>query len=282
MIQFGFRAHDFGKMSIENLAHTLQPFAPLPIQLALNKALENAPDTLNQLNTRFAQKIYSVLHASNIRIGVLGCYINPVHPDDDLLEQSLKRFERHLALSSDFGCSIVGTETGSCNADCSYHPLTREKKTFDRLCTALERLVRTAERYGAVVGVEAVARQHTIDSVEKMQQLLFRIDSPALRVIHDQVNLLPWEPFEDAQQVLFRKAFEAYGDKIVSIHLKDFRYLNGWKQGSLPPLSGDLDTKGLLTVVKQRKPTIDILLENCQRETAAQTIETLRFMERQL
>ncbi len=290
MMQFGFRAHDFGRMTIDTIARTFAAFAPVPIQLALHKALVDPPPHLGAKSPAYAKNIRTTLAQRGISIGVLGCYINPVHPDDEVLDSSLLKFEEHLRYASDFGCLVVGTETGSANADCSFHPQTSSERNFDRLCRSVERLVRTAGRYGAIVGVEAVARQHTIDSCGKMVRLLDRIDSPSLQAIYDPVNLLPWEglaevdgslgavPSREIQHTFFSQAFSAFGDRIVAIHLKDFRYVDGWKQGSLPPLTGDLDTVGLRELVARHRPDIDILLENCEPCSAAQTIGTLRRM----
>ena len=290
MIQFGFRAHDFGRMTIDSLARTFAVFAPVPIQLALHKALVDPMPHMGTMSSAYASKIRTTLAQRDISIGILGCYINPIHPDDDFLDSSLLKFEEHLRYATDFGCLVVGTETGSANADCSFHPHTSSERNFDRLCRSIERLVLTAERYGAIVGVEAVARQHTIDSCAKMMRLLDRIDSPSLQVIYDPVNLLPWEglaevdgsigavPSKEAQRIFFSQAFSAFGEKIVAIHVKDFRYVNGWKQGSMPPLTGDLDMAELLELVGSHRPDIDILLENCEPRSAAQTIGTLRRM----
>jgi len=200
---------------------------------------------------------------------------------------ALSRFEEHLRFCRDFGCSIVGTETGSCNPDCSYHPDTAQEKTFETLLHSIERLVKTAERYGVIVGLEAVAGQHTIDSAEKMARLLSIIDSPNLQVIYDPVNLLPVDvPPEvdiktlenssgEHQKQLFEHDLEILGDKIVTVHLKDFRYENKKKIGNLPALSGWLDTRTLLGMIMKRKPCIDVLLENSDPSITKATLTSL-------
>ncbi|MDD3942319.1 MAG: sugar phosphate isomerase/epimerase, partial [Sphaerochaetaceae bacterium] len=75
MMQFGFRAHDFGRMPIERLARTLHVFAPVTIHLALTKALDTYPDA-GQLSPGYARRIRKVLESHDIDIAVLGCYIN--------------------------------------------------------------------------------------------------------------------------------------------------------------------------------------------------------------
>jgi len=287
MLQFGLRAHDFGKDSVEILAARIGQYGVSSIQLALTKALTSPPYTLGMLSPGYGRNIAQTFSEHKIAIAVLGCYINLVHPDAAARHMALSRFEEHLRFCRDFGCSVVGTETGSCNPDCSYHPDTAQEKTFETLLRSIERLVKTAERYGVIVGLEAVAGQHTIDSAEKMARLLSIIDSPNLQVIYDPVNLLPVDvPPEvdiktlenssgEHQKQLFEHDLEILGDKIVTVHLKDFRYENKKKIGNLPALSGWLDTRTLLGMIMKRKPCIDVLLENSDPSITKATLTSL-------
>jgi len=292
MLQFGLRAHDFGRGTADSVAASIAPYRVPTIQLALSKALPGEPTATGMLSPGYARRISNAFFKHGISIAVLGCYINPVHPDAGARSAALARFEEHLRFARDFGCAVVGTETGSCNTDCSFHPETASEKTFGILIASLERLVRTAESYGTIVGVEAVAGQHTIDSIARMSRLLATIDSPNLQVIYDPVNLLPIHGLEEpdgslldvtsdhTQQRFFDQAFQAFGDRIVAVHLKDFRYRHGLKQGDLCPLSGDLDTAALIKTIVRHKPYIDVLLENSAPSLTAAVLERLRAMAR--
>jgi sugar phosphate isomerase/epimerase len=197
-----------------------------------------------------------------ISIAVLGCYINPVHPDAAERENMLRYFEEHLRFARDFNCPIVGTETGSPDPEGSWHPDTQKPETFDLLCRSLERLLTCAERYGSIVGIEPVAEKHTIATIEKMTKLLERFSSPSLKVIYDPVNLIPQSGLTEDQEAFFTCAFNSFGDHIVAIHAKDFRMEGGRKSGALPAGTGSLDYAALLRLILQRKPGIAILLEN--------------------
>jgi sugar phosphate isomerase/epimerase len=282
MPQIGLRAHDYGtNVSPEKLAETLVEFRPASIQLALAKALSGAPAE-GGLSPGYARRIRRILEERNIAVAVLGCYINPVHPDPVRREQQLRRFEEHLRYARDFGCALVGTETGSCNPDCSFHPDTEKPETFDLFCRSLERLLNTAEQCGSIAAIEAVADQHTVSSIEKMELVLRRLASPALKVIYDPVNLIPNAGLAETQEQFFARAFGVFGSEIAAIHAKDFRMENGKKSGALPAGTGAMDYHALLKIIMECKPDIDILLENSSPATGKQAMAFLRNIAAEL
>ncbi|MCL2244812.1 MAG: sugar phosphate isomerase/epimerase [Treponema sp.] len=276
MLQIGLRAHDYGKnVSPGELAEILSKYKPASIQLALAKALSGAPG-YGQLNPGYARKVRQTLEEKNISIAVLGCYINPVHPDVQTRENQLRLFEEHLRYARDFGCALVGTETGSLNGDCSFHPDTQNESTFDLLCASLERLIKAAEKCGSIVAIEPVADLHTVCTIEKTQMVLRRLASPALKVIYDPVNLIPGAGLAETQELFFTRAFDTFGNDIAAIHAKDFRIENQRKNGALNAGAGDLDYKSLMRIIMERKPGIDILLEDTSPATGLKAMEFLR------
>jgi sugar phosphate isomerase/epimerase len=276
MPQIGLRAHDYGKnVTPEELAHILAEFKPTSIQLALPKSFIDAPKP-GSLSPGYGRRVRQVLDKQGIAVAVLGCYINPVHPNPDAREKQLRTFEELLRFARDFDCAMVGTETGSCNGDCSYHPDTEKPATFDLLCRSLEQLITTAEKCGSIVAIEAVADQHTVSSIEKMKQVLHRLASPALKVIYDPVNLIPNAGLVENQNDFFTRAFDAFGDEIVAIHAKDFCMEGGKKSGALPAGTGEMDYRALMKLIAERKPDIDILLENSSPATGKQAMDFLR------
>jgi sugar phosphate isomerase/epimerase len=275
MIQIGLRAHDYGCLAPEELAAILSSYEVDSIQLALAKAFRDPPAP-GCVNPGYARRIRKIMEERNLAVAVLGCYINPVHPDTEEREKSLRLFEEHLRFARDFGCPLVGTETGSLNPDCSWHPGTGGPEVFDTLCFSVERLLKTAERCGSMVGIEAVADRHTISSIEKMMKLLERFPSPSLGIIYDPVNLIPENGPEESQERFFRRALDAFGNKIMAVHLKDFRMEGGKKSGDLPAGTGKLDWPCLLGLLKERRPGVDLLLENSDPERGRETIRFIR------
>ncbi len=275
----GFRAHDFGTFnSVEALASAVASHRnPAVIQLAFQKALANAP-SMDSFTEDFALQTSKTLKAHGVSIAVLGCYINPVHPDPAILEQHLSRFERFLRFNKAFGCQVVGTETGSARPDCDLH--TAEPRYFDTLLHSVERLVKAAEKYDGIVAIEAVARQHTLSTVERMSRVLEKFPSDHLKVIYDPVNLTPWlgipekdgsyrtQPSAEAQEAFFRHAFDAFGTRIAAIHAKDYVLdENGIKVGDKSLGTGVVDWKLFFSLLDEYGIDVPILLEDLNPAT---------------
>ncbi len=273
MILFGCRAHDFGKKDPEALARDIAKTGVDCVQLALSKALSGSPISPGVTDV---PTIVSAFNRHGLQIAVLGCYINPVHPEWIARTNALACFADHFAWAPSMGCKIVGTETGSVNPDCSYHPDTLSDVTFKQLVNSIARLVRYAERIGNVmVGIEPVAEKHTIQSPALMKRLLVEIDSPALGVIFDPVNLVPSTGIS-VQDDFLDECFESFGSKIIAIHAKDYTITEGaygpMKSKSLPAGTGELDWAGVFRRMKKFKlDSLPVLIEDIDPVSVAKT-----------
>jgi L-ribulose-5-phosphate 3-epimerase UlaE len=184
---------------------------------------------------------------------------------------------------------LVGTETGSLTPDCSYNHGTADPKVLDVFYRSIERLLEAAVKYDAIVGVEAVSKQHTISTIKRMANLVEKFDTPHLRVIYDPTNLVPWigipeqdgscraAPSLEAQKDFFCSALDAFGSKIAAIHVKDYR-LNeqGFKIGDLTVGQGVLDWKFLFSELRRRNIEVPALLEDLTVSTLRETLALLR------
>ncbi len=275
MINFGVRAHDYGQGTPEQIARLIGQFEVNNVQLAPAKSFPQMSEAPGQLSPGFANQVRDAFAEQGINIAVLGCYINPIHPDAQQRELSLQRFEEHLRFARDFGCSIVGTETGSRNADCSFHPLSQTPEAFAELVTSVKRLASSAEKYGVIVGIEGVAHHHTVHTYDLMEQLLHEVNSPNLQIIYDPVNFFPLDQCKH-QQALMDDAFARFGKHIVAIHCKDFVQVNGMKDGDLPSGTGEMDHAHLFRLIQHYKPGIHTILESTTAETITNILSTLR------
>ncbi|MFP3122462.1 sugar phosphate isomerase/epimerase [Ectobacillus funiculus] len=271
-MNIGIRAHDMKKRPLEELVQEIANKGLTSIQLALGKSFDF--DTgLGSLSPGMAYKIGTAFRNHNIQIAVLGCYINMIHPDQDERRKALERFKEHIRYARDFGCSIVGTETGNVNADIVYTVENFKEEPFQQVVSSVRELVKEAEKFGVIVGIEGGVN-HPIYSPKVMKRLLDTIDSNNLQVIFDPVNFLTIENYMQ-QEEIFTEAIELFGDRIAILHAKDFIV----EDNELKPTAvgkGLLDYDVVIRLIKSKKPFVNILMEETTEPFIEESIEFLR------
>ena len=271
MINIGIRAHDLGKMDIQTLAEKVSRYGFSSIQLALKKSIPGMDEDRGRLSPGFGNHIRDALSIRGINIAVLGCYINPVHPEPAARQNAIERFTEHLRYARDFGCSVVGTETGSTLPDSGFTGDIYKEETFQEFIKTLKVLVSAAEKTGAIVGIEGVADKNTIFSHERMTRTLEMIPSPNLGVIYDPVNFLPNDRISESNAIM-EEAFQKFAPRMVAVHAKDYTVKDGKKVGTLPAGTGMLDYELLFDLIRHYKPWIHVLLENNSPKTIDDTL----------
>jgi L-ribulose-5-phosphate 3-epimerase len=262
--RIGARAHDFGTLPAAELAAKLAAHGLCCAQLALNKAIAGLALERGQLTPGLAWEIGRGFARHEVQIAVLGCYINPIHPDDAPRRALLDFFLDHLRHVREMGGSLVGLETGTPNAAYAPDPNTGSEATFQALLRSLGELAAGAQAHGACLAVEAVTH-HTISTPAKMKRLLDELRSDNVVVIHDPVNLISAENHA-AQDRLIEEPFQLYGDRIAIIHAKDFT-MEGGVYRQVPTGFGQLDYGRLCRLLAATKPGISILLEEAGPDT---------------
>ncbi len=292
MLKLGFRAHDFGSFSsIEELSCHIESFYPESIiQLALKKVIPSSRPW-QEWDGEYASYIRDTLSAHGVKIAILGCYINPVHPDEEKRKNEILRFKKNLELHTYFGTRIVATETGTQNPKGGYSPLTSDPKYLELFYSSLSEMVDTAEKYGALCTIEAVNHTHTMTSLERMADMLEKFPSKNLKVLLDPINLVPYtgirekdgseltRPTAEAQKAFYAPILDVYGDRLVAIHCKDYVLSEeGTKIGNLPALTGVFDWQGFMREMKKRHYDIPWSLENMNPATVKETVTRLHQM----
>jgi L-ribulose-5-phosphate 3-epimerase len=276
-MNLGVRVHDFGKAKLDDfgtLADAMGAKGFSCIQLALQKAIEGLTMKPGYINPGFANYIRKNLDRNNMHIAVLGCYINPIHPDPIERRRHLDSFKDHIRFARDFGASVIGTETGSINPNCSYNPGTYTEEIFSDFIKSIAELVEEAEKFGVFVAIEAVANTNTIDSPERMKRVLDTIQSSNLQVIFDPVNMIDINHL-DKQNDTVQKSFDLFGDKIVAFHVKDF-VMEGDKKKSVSAGEGVFNPDLFFKLAKQARPWSAMLLENGRPDVFDMTIKYVR------
>lgn len=272
-MNLGVRAHNFGRLPLEELVEKVAEKKFSSVQLALSKAIQDIDTNYGRLSSGMAHYIGTAFSKKDIQIAVLGCYINPVHPDINVRRTSLDRFKEHIRYARDFGCSIVATETGNINLDSSLSKDNYSDEALKAVIESVSELVEEAEKFGVIVGIESGIK-NPIYSPKRMKSLLDAVKSNNLQVVFDPLNLMTLENYKEQEKV-FEEAMNLYGDRIVAMHAKDLIIENG-NVKTTPVGKGLLDYECIFKLIKYEKPFINILLEDVKEPYMDGSIEFLK------
>lgn len=269
-MRIGIRGHDFGRHTPERLAEVLAEAGVEAVQLALPKIIEGV-DGYDDVDAPLLDRIRDALARKDIEISVLGCYIEPALPDDAGRARQLDTFYQGIACASALGAVCIGTETTNYAGDEA-----GRLRAFDLLSDSVEKMLRRAGEHGVTVAVEPVS-WHTMNSPELTARLLSRFEGSGLSVIFDPSNLFA-RTSAAAQSALWRECLDAFGEKIVAVHVKDGVL---GPDGVRPCLLGDgeIDYAGVIAPwLRAHKPSVPLLREEISPETAARDLAWMRGM----
>lgn len=280
MMNLGILAHTFGKMKSRDLAKLVHEHGFNFVQLALAKALTDFDYRYGMLSPGLANHIAEQFQSQGVRIGVLGCYIDPIHPDPEIRRDGINRFKEHLKYARAFGTHIVATETGDLRTYEQLYPEKYIEKGWNTLRETVEELAEEAEKWGVLIGIEPVA-SNTVASTALMKRLIEEVASPAVHVVLDPVNLLDRHNVERQDEVL-RDAFTQLSDRIALIHVKDFKMNEQGEKAYAMVGKGELNYPLLFELLQQHKPLIDISLEEGVVPTLGESSGFLRGLWEQV
>ena len=283
MLDLGFRTHDFGIKfknadEIGKLASSFRKNACL--HFAPYKAFDDAP---RPLTNDWASATKQALDAHSVRVAVLGCYINPVHPDPDALEIELGKFENGIEVANSLGAGLVATETGSLDARNIRCEQTWTDKNWSRFLKIIERLLKKAEKNNVTMAIEAVADKNTVDTPDRMFRVMETFKSPNLRCLFDAVNIMPIKGIDDFYS-WYDEAVAMLAPYIRAMHLKDFIWADTMpnypyatgpvKKGNIAIGEGIFPWKTVFGIYKKYNVCdVPMTLENFRTETLPRSLE---------
>jgi len=271
-MRIGVRAHDLGRRPADELARAVARHGLQCIQLTVPEAIEGFDDLRGRLSPGMAFQVGEAFRRRGIQVAVLSCYINLIHPDERARRDGIELFKEHLRFVRDFGCGVVATETGSRNPDWSFHPANHGEESFQLMLRGLAEMVAEAERFGVIVAVEGVAN-FVASSPARIRRMLDSVSSPNLQVLLDVVNLLTPENHGELGRII-DESFQLFGDRLVAVHAKDFRVESG-RMVSVPLGEGLMDYPRLLRYLRQRKPLMNVIIEDTSPATIGRSMKHL-------
>ena len=104
------RTHDYGKQPVDHLAKLLKSEGIEAAQLVLPKAFSEI-NSYEEVTPQLVEQIRKNFEEENIKIQILGCYMDLGNPDDEVRKNAVDTFKKCLKFNQILGASIVGTET---------------------------------------------------------------------------------------------------------------------------------------------------------------------------
>ncbi|WP_413523233.1 sugar phosphate isomerase/epimerase family protein [Lactococcus raffinolactis] len=268
MINLAVRGHDLAPINgIEDLAQKIQGMGISNVQLSLPASFPNLPSDTQNINPGLGTYIKNAFADSAIQIAILSCYINIIHPDLEMRETLLKKFESYVKNAKYFGATMVATETGNVFEEIQFTEDNFTDDVFEMTIQVIKRLVEVGENHQTLIGIEP-GLNHPLHTIQSVSEMISRVPSDFLGIILDVTNLICIDTYQNYQAIL-EEAFEAFGDKIIAIHLKDFKI----DDGKIIPVdlgTGLLDIKNALDFIKQRKPYLYIVMEETKNDAISE------------
>lgn len=285
MLQIGIRLHDVNSGLTEEL-QTLEARAAKAqeegfccVHLAPQKVMKGLmydPAAMTEGLGTYFRRVFS---RYDLDIAVLGCYLNLAHPDENKLREIKERYYGNMRVAALCGAAMVGTETGSPNAEYKLDRNTHTDEALSIFMRNLEDVVAAAENYGVTMAIEPVWN-HIVYNPDRALKVIRGLGSRNLRIIFDPVNLLCMENADDRENV-FAEAMDKLGDHIAMVHIKDFIRKDG-KLVSVAAGTGEMNYTNILRYLKARKPYIQVSLENTCNDNAVFSKELIQRVYNEL
>lgn len=267
-MNIGIRLHDTAGQTLEEHLRAAHEQGFTCIHLAMQKvipgfAMLEAPSLLTN---DLAAQVRELLEKYQLQCAVLGCYLNLATPDEEALAKNVACYRAHLRFARLIGAVVVGTETGAPNTGYKTCPECWTEESLKLFIRRLAPVARYAEEEGAILAIEPVCR-HIVNTPERAQRVLEQVNSDALQIILDGVNLLTPQNFHQAD-IIMADAIARLSDRIRMLHLKDYQLVEG--KSDVQALACGLGRMeyGRLLRFAQQHPGMPITLENTKPDNA--------------
>jgi len=170
-----------------------------------------------------AEKIMDCFARQGIKTAGLSAYYNVVDPEAARREKGEKQMQFYIANWKRLGSPFICTETGTLNPKSEWleSPENATEEAYVHCCANLMKLVKAAEKTGAVIAIEPYWR-NVIDSPVRAERLFREVNSPSLKLVMDPCNYFRQADLGQMQPML-EEIFRRVGQQTVLTHAKDVK-----------------------------------------------------------
>jgi L-ribulose-5-phosphate 3-epimerase len=194
-----------------------------------------------------AERIRRAAQALDLRLtsvaSGLAWSTSPTHPDPSVRDRAVRQCEKILEIASWLGAETILYIPGMVSAVFVPEFVPQPYDRVDAWAReSLRRLLPTVERLGVRIAVENVWNHYLLSPLE-MRAFIDSFGSPLVGSYFDVGNVMLYGHPEHWIQIL--------GQRILAVHLKDFRVSVGNLDGFVDLLSGDVDYPAVMRAFQQ-------------------------------
>lgn len=249
------RGHDLAHNNdLDGLGQALHQRGLHSLAYSPTKSLPKLTASGEKVNIGLGNYVRRILTTYNVEIATLSCYVNMIDPNQEHQSAMIARLEKYLQVAPAFGTRIVATETGSVNPTFAFTKENFTRGLFDTLVHNTKRILRIARCSGTFLALEPGVN-HPLYSLNRVAELLTAVDyDPNLKLIIDPANLV-LSPNDRTTDIL-TEALARFSERIVAVHLKDYRWTDNESQliQVVTPGDGQSDVKKMLEIADQAQP----------------------------
>jgi sugar phosphate isomerase/epimerase len=200
---------------------------------------------------------------AGFQVDAVGCYINPLRPDDSSLHGVDGRDWRTLAENMGMmnGVERIVSWSGTLGKTLtSPNLLNAEEETFNNLFIVLSGMREQVRGLPVQILLEPFIA-HVLENAAACVRLARRFPGGEVKVVLDAPNLLTERGFA-AQKALIPDLVARMASAIGLVHLKDFQITEDSRRVFLPPGGGALDFGMQLRAIAQFLPEVPLVIEN--------------------
>ncbi|MDD3362139.1 MAG: sugar phosphate isomerase/epimerase [Hespellia sp.] len=270
-MKIGVRAHDYGKMEIEEMAMLLHEEGYDAAQLAFPKAFTGI-DSYEDITLRHLERVRKAFEEQQVEIPVFGCYMDLGNPDESVRAHAVETIKRCLAFNKEVGANVVGTETAYPHLDAE-----QKKIWYPHMLDSVQRVVEEAARLDVKLAIEPVY-WHPLENLDALLDVIKKVgDEAHLRVIFDASNLLEF-PESTEQGTYWNEWLSHIGKYIEAMHIKDFNF--GENKEYQPTLLGEgcIKYDAISKWLHKNRPDMYLLREEMNPKTAQKDIAFMKSL----
>lgn len=272
-LKLGIRGHDLPGApfeSVDDFIHSFKQYDLDYVQLVNKKAFKDF-----NMDPHFIVDTAEKFQKENIKVAMVGAYFNMIHPVEEKRLDGIEYFKWNMEIAPVYGCSIIGSETGSANGDkWTFNEYNHTEEAYQRV----KKTVLELQKYGRIFKTRPIiegAFAHTIYTPDNLNRLINECGLQDVTV--DVYNYLNIDNYTEANAI-FDRCLELFKDKIRVFHVKDFKVEDGkLKQCGIG--QGIMDWKYFIPRIQKEVPNAVLIFEGVVGEDIATSIDYLRRLE---